>query len=229
MSNKYDPLRKHLLAVQENILECTLSFPDIERLIGQTLPFSALNHRAWWSNQARLDNRPQAKAWVDAGFMVDTVHQGVGGWVRFKRTKICAGPTMEARSEIVTENTCPFCSLPRERFILSNALGVVIRDGFPVSAGHTLIIPRRHVSSYFGLLEDEREALLALLEEAKRGLEKEFRPQGYNIGINDGPAAGQTVPHLHIHLIPRYQGDQADPRGGVRWVIPEKADYWSHR
>jgi diadenosine tetraphosphate (Ap4A) HIT family hydrolase len=65
-----------------------------------------------------------------------------------------------------------------------------------------------------------------LLEAAKRELDDAHRPDGYNIGINDGPAAGQTVPHLHIHLIPRYQGDQPDPRGGVRWVFPDKAKYW---
>ncbi len=127
------------------------------------------------------------------------------------------------------ETSCPFCSIPRERFILSNARGFAIRDGFPVTPGHTLIIPKRHVGSYFDLVVDERDALLALLEEAKRGLDKELQPEGYNIGINDGPVAGQAVPHLHVHLIPRYHGDQADPRGGVRWVIPEKADYWSTR
>ena len=68
--------------------------------------------------------------------------------------------------------------------------------------------------------------MLALLEIARAGVDAEFRPDGYNIGINDGPAAGQTVPHLHIHLIPRYAGDAEDPRGGVRWVMPGKARYW---
>jgi diadenosine tetraphosphate (Ap4A) HIT family hydrolase len=71
--------------------------------------------------------------------------------------------------------------------------------------------------------------MLTLLNEAKQQLDAEFSPGGYNIGINDGAAAGQTVAHLHMHLIPRYIGDQPDPRGGVRWVIPEKADYWSAR
>lgn len=127
------------------------------------------------------------------------------------------------------ETTCPFCCLSREQIVLSNVFGVAIRDGFPVSPGHTLIIPKRHVGSYFELIEAERNALLELLEEAKHRLDKERRPEGYNIGINDGSVAGQTVPHLHVHLIPRYQGDQIDPRGGVRWVIPEKADYWSIR
>ena len=123
--------------------------------------------------------------------------------------------------------SCVFCEIPVERIVFSNLYGVVIRDGFPVTNGHTLIIPRRHVGSFFEIDASERDALMELLEEAKRRLDKEFKPDGYNIGINDGAAAGQTVPHLHIHLIPRYAGDRGDPRGGVRWIIPEKADYWS--
>ena len=121
---------------------------------------------------------------------------------------------------------CPFCKLPPERIIDSNEFGFVIRDGFPVSPGHTLIIPKRHVGSFFEISLEERDALLALLDKAKETIDTEFHPDGFNIGINDGPSAGQTVPHLHIHLIPRYKNDQADPRGGVRWIIPEKAKYW---
>jgi len=124
---------------------------------------------------------------------------------------------------------CPFCTLPKERVIDSNPHGMVIRDGFPISPGHTLVIPNRHIGSFFELSPDERQSLLELLDAAKLVLDSELKPDGYNIGINDGPSAGQTVPHLHIHLIPRYNGDQTDPRGGVRWIIPEKADYWSHR
>jgi diadenosine tetraphosphate (Ap4A) HIT family hydrolase len=124
---------------------------------------------------------------------------------------------------------CPFCTLPKERVIDSNHHGMVIRDGFPISPGHTLVIPNRHIGSFFELTPDERQSLLDLLDAAKLVLDSELKPDGYNIGINDGPSAGQTVPHLHIHLIPRYNGDQTDPRGGVRWIIPEKADYWSHR
>lgn len=108
-----------------------------------------------------------------------------------------------------------------------NAHAFWIRDGYPVSPGHSLIIPRRHVGSFFEITPDERLALLELLDHAKATLAAELSPDGWNIGINDGPAAGQTVPHLHIHLIPRYQGDLPDPRGGVRWVIPHKADYWT--
>jgi diadenosine tetraphosphate (Ap4A) HIT family hydrolase len=121
---------------------------------------------------------------------------------------------------------CPFCTLPPERIIDSNDLALVIRDGYPVTPGHTLVIPKRHIGSWFEITQAEQQALLDLLAKAKAVLETEFMPDGYNIGINDGPTAGQTVPHLHMHLIPRYKGDQEDPRGGVRWIIPEKAKYW---
>jgi diadenosine tetraphosphate (Ap4A) HIT family hydrolase len=124
---------------------------------------------------------------------------------------------------------CPFCTLPASRVISAGEHGVVVRDAYPISLGHSLIIPKRHVGSFFDLATDERTDLLRLLDAAKLVLDQEFAPQAYNIGINDGAAAGQTIPHLHIHLIPRYKGDRADPRGGVRWIIPEKADYWSPR
>lgn len=127
----------------------------------------------------------------------------------------------------MTGKPCPFCTLPSVRVLGQNAHAVWIRDDFPVSPGHSLVIPKRHVGSFFDTAPEERAALLELLEQAKAAAQAEFRPDGFNIGINDGPAAGQTVPHLHIHLIPRFQGDQTDPRGGVRWVIPDKADYWS--
>ncbi|QKM60719.1 HIT family protein [Polynucleobacter arcticus] len=121
---------------------------------------------------------------------------------------------------------CPFCTLPVERIIDSNEFGMTIRDGFPISPGHTLVIPKRHVGSWFATSKEEQLGLLELLERAKTNLQNEFSPDGYNIGINDGPTAGQTVPHLHMHLIPRYKDDQDDPRGGVRWILPEKAKYW---
>jgi len=122
---------------------------------------------------------------------------------------------------------CPFCSLPAERFVLQSEHAVVIRDGFPVSPGHTLIIPRRHVPSFFDVTDAERADLMSLLTAARDELERHLHPAGFNIGINDGAAAGQTVPHLHMHLIPRYDGDRDDPRGGVRWVLPDKAAYWN--
>jgi len=122
---------------------------------------------------------------------------------------------------------CPFCTLPLDRIETQNRDFIVIRDGYPISPGHTLIIPKRHISSFFDLSRTEQNSLFYLLETAKDSLDKEFQPDSYNIGINDGAEAGQTVPHLHIHLIPRYKGDQNDPRGGVRWLIPDKAKYWN--
>lgn len=125
--------------------------------------------------------------------------------------------------------TCPFCTLPRERIIDENENAVWLYDGYPISQGHSLIIPKRHIGSFFETTIQERGDILALLDVAKMVLKDKYKPDGFNIGINDGPAAGQTVPHLHVHLIPRYNGDLPDPRGGVRWVIPQKADYWSKR
>ncbi|WP_040395329.1 HIT family protein [Aromatoleum toluclasticum] len=124
---------------------------------------------------------------------------------------------------------CPFCTLPAARIVAQNDYALWIYDGFPVSLGHSLIIPKRHIGSFFDASTCERAALLGLLDQAKATVDAEHQPNGYNIGINDGEAAGQTVPHLHLHLIPRFLGDAADPRGGVRWVIPGKADYWSGR
>jgi len=125
---------------------------------------------------------------------------------------------------------CPFCEIvgkdPSSRIIGQNDLAFVVRDGFPISEGHTLIIPKRHIASFFEITNKERDALFELLDSAKKILDKELKPDAYNIGVNDGAVAGQTVAHLHIHLIPRYQGDVGDPRGGVRWIMPNKAKYW---
>ena len=109
---------------------------------------------------------------------------------------------------------------------MTNGLAVAIRDMFPISPGHTLIIQKRHVSTFFDTTAEERLAMFELMDKAKRGLDAELKPAAYNIGVNDGPAAGQTVPHLHVHLIPRYAGDDADPRGGLRRIFPDKAKYW---
>jgi diadenosine tetraphosphate (Ap4A) HIT family hydrolase len=121
---------------------------------------------------------------------------------------------------------CPFCP-PREHEVLeTHPLAVAIKDSYPLTRGHSLVIPRRHVSSFFELTADERLAIIELLDRSKVALDREYAPDGYNIGINDGAAAGQTVMHLHVHLIPRYEGDAEDPRGGVRWIFPAKAAYW---
>jgi len=127
---------------------------------------------------------------------------------------------------MATPNPCPFCTLPEERILMANGLAMAFRDGFPVSPGHTLIIPRRHVATFFNTTTEERLSMFELMDKAKHELDAELHPAAYNIGVNDGPAAGQTVPHLHVHLIPRYAGDDADPRGGVRRIFPKKAKYW---
>jgi len=89
-----------------------------------------------------------------------------------------------------------------------------------------LIVPRRHVGSFFQATATEREEMLRLADEAHRILGEKHAPDGFNLGINDGAAAGQSVPHLHLHIIPRYRGDVPDPRGGVRWILPARAKYW---
>lgn len=116
-----------------------------------------------------------------------------------------------------------------DRIIEQNSEAFLIEDGFPVTPGHSLIIPKRHIKSLFNTTSIERNSLFSLIEKAKAILDKKYKPSAYNVGVNDGPAAGQTIPHLHIHLIPRYEEPESDPRGGIRWVIPEKADYWSKR
>lgn len=121
---------------------------------------------------------------------------------------------------------CPFCTADISNQLFSNNLAISIADIFPVSHGHCLIIPKRHFPSVFEATEEERSALWDLVERSRQYLITEYAPDGFNIGINDGAAAGQTVMHLHIHLIPRYLGDSGDPRGGVRWIMPEKAPYW---
>ena len=121
--------------------------------------------------------------------------------------------------------TSPFLQLPPEAHVASNALAFAIRDGFPVSPGHTLIVPRRLVATWFEATRGEQVALLDLVDVVKAQLDAELKPDGYNIGINAGAAAGQTVMHLHLHLIPRFAGDVPDPRGGVRHVIPGKGNY----
>jgi diadenosine tetraphosphate (Ap4A) HIT family hydrolase len=121
---------------------------------------------------------------------------------------------------------CPFCLRDPSRVLGEDELTVIYKDGFPVSPGHLVILPTRHFATLFEATEAEQLALFQALNRAKAILEESHHPDGYNIGINHGPAGGQTVPHLHIHLIPRYTGDRAEPRGGVRWVLPETAKYW---
>ncbi|WP_257457777.1 HIT family protein [Archangium lipolyticum] len=118
-----------------------------------------------------------------------------------------------------------FLQVPRERWVASNRLAFAIRDANPVSPGHTLVIPHRLVATWFEASQEEQHALFELVDEVRRELDTSHRPDGYNVGFNVGEAAGQTVFHLHVHVIPRYRGDMEDPRGGVRHVIPSKGNY----
>ena len=120
---------------------------------------------------------------------------------------------------------CPFCDPDPARLFLERTLVLGLHDGYPVSPGHALLIPRRHVATWFDATREEQLALLEAIDEAKAIIDAKHSPAGYNIGVNIGREAGQTVFHLHVHLIPRYEGDVPDPRGGVRYVIPEKANY----
>lgn len=122
--------------------------------------------------------------------------------------------------------SCPFCRLSRKvEIICETATCVAFYDGYPVSPGHALIIPKRHVASYFDLTNHEREAMNVMLQYVKQKLDERFHPDGYNIGINVNEAAGQSVFHVHMHLIPRYKGDVENPKGGVRGVIPGRQKY----
>ena len=120
-------------------------------------------------------------------------------------------------------NPCLFCT-PRG-VTRQNLLAYATRDSYPVSPGHSLIIPFRHCPDFFDLTPAEMTACLELLVAERRGLDGELEPRGYNIGVNVGSAAGQTIFHVHVHLIPRFEGDHPSPRGGVRQILPWKADY----
>ena len=115
--------------------------------------------------------------------------------------------------------------LEKKERLLENEVGFVIYDGYPVSKGHCLIVPHRVYSDYFESTNEEVIGLQKLVLETKKLLDEKFQPDGFNVGINSGESGGQTVPHVHIHLIPRYKGDMENPRGGVRGVIPSKQKY----
>jgi diadenosine tetraphosphate (Ap4A) HIT family hydrolase len=123
----------------------------------------------------------------------------------------------------MNHTACPFCARGDDRF--GNEWATVRLDANPVTPGHLLVLSRRHVADFFDTTPEERRALLELLQHAKDWLQREYTPDGFNVGINVGEAAGQTIGHVHIHLIPRYRGDTPRPRGGVRGVIPDKQSY----
>lgn len=123
-------------------------------------------------------------------------------------------------------DNCFFCkSISKKDFEIENELAIVRFDDFPVNNGHLEVIPKRHVKDWWNTTQEERIAIFNLLDEAKKIIDDKYKPNGYNIGMNLGEAAGQSVMHLHVHLIPRYKGDVENPRGGVRGVIPEKQNY----
>jgi diadenosine tetraphosphate (Ap4A) HIT family hydrolase len=123
-------------------------------------------------------------------------------------------------------NVCPFCSIDSDRIIVANEQAIAIADGVAITQGHTLVIPREHISSIFEMASETQYKVWELVRTVRGLLQERFKPAAFNIGVNDGKEAGQTVDHAHIHIIPRYRGDVEDPRGGVRWVIPSKAKYW---
>lgn len=126
----------------------------------------------------------------------------------------------------MSQPACPFCNLPPERILLETGTTLAFLDGYPVTEGHALVIPKRHVASIFELPPEELASLWSQVATVRKLLDEGYSPDAFNIGVNDGVAAGQTVPHAHIHVIPRRKGDSPDPRGGIRWIFPGKAKYW---
>lgn len=123
-------------------------------------------------------------------------------------------------------NECLFCkAIYNKDFKLENELAIARFDDFPVNKGHLEIIPKRHVSDWWNTTQEEKIAIFNLLDEAKKMIDDKYNPDGYNIGMNLGEKAGQSIMHLHVHLIPRYDGDVKNPRGGVRGIISEKQNY----
>jgi diadenosine tetraphosphate (Ap4A) HIT family hydrolase len=125
--------------------------------------------------------------------------------------------------------SCPFCECiaSGERVLAATHSAVAFADAFPVSPGHTLVVPRRHIARLEQLDSAEWVALFELVQETAREIDAQADVDGINVGVNSGAAAGQTVDHAHVHVIPRRAGDVADPRGGIRNLIPQRADYWS--
>lgn len=125
------------------------------------------------------------------------------------------------------ESSCLFCELAtdNESIIVENEYFSSRYDSYPVSKGHALIVSKRHVLSFFDLSDEEVKGFYALIKTTREAILKMFQPSGFNIGVNDGEVAGQTIPHLHIHLFPRYKGDVENPQGGVRNIIPNLVKY----
>jgi len=129
----------------------------------------------------------------------------------------------------MADSACRMCkSKSSPRLMFEGKYGFAVWDRHPVSAGHFLVVPHRHFSDYFDINDEEREELWLLVARGKAVADEKYHPDGYNIGINVGKWAGQSIPHLHIHVIPRYAGDVENPKGGVRGVVPERKLYTIH-
>ena len=121
---------------------------------------------------------------------------------------------------------CPLCARVLERDLVDEGdLAAAIADAFPLSPGHTLVVPKRHVADWFALTLDEQCGIVALASRVHDRLADTHGPDGWNLGVNVGEAGGQTIGHVHLHVIPRYRGDRDDPRAGIRWILPERAPY----
>ena len=122
---------------------------------------------------------------------------------------------------------CPLCAaLSGDGLLVEATDAVALMDKYPLNPGHCLVLPRRHTPLFWDLSSEEISDIFSVLAEARGLIDEKFSPDGYNIGVNVGAAGGQTIDHVHVHLIPRYRGDDDDPRGGVRWILPERAVYW---
>lgn len=124
------------------------------------------------------------------------------------------------------QDDCPFCKVEPSRIRFETEVGRAIRDLFPVADGHTLVIPRRHIGSIYEMTADEQDEIWDLTRRTRDLLIREVRPDGFTIGLNEGLAAGQSVAHANIHIVPRFLGDVPDPTGGIRAIFPHKARYW---
>jgi diadenosine tetraphosphate (Ap4A) HIT family hydrolase len=129
---------------------------------------------------------------------------------------------------LTSSSACAFCHRVAEgvNIVAEAELAAAFEDAYPLNPGHTLILPRRHVARFAELTDEERSAIWELVPTVRVHIERQHAPDGYNVGLNEGATAGQTIAHVHLHVIPRYRGDVEDPRGGIRWIVPERAAYW---
>ena len=202
------------------------------------LPFFHLQSEGFW----KLHAYPQHQAWLNAQesvasisklretvqyaslsadlfeLLVDSIHREV--------LKQSLFDDLQRDGYGPIRKPCLFCEIPADSEIIAeNKTTLAFYDGFPVAPGHTLIIPKRHVAGYFDLYQEELTNINELQFICRDILQEKYKPQGFNLGVNIGEAAGQSIFHCHVHLIPRYTGDVSNPRGGVRGVIPERQNY----